>query len=294
MFNEALNFAKTEVDITNQEISIIIQSRNTLLFNTNQPLVKKSGNEESDIPMAYFDGAKLCEIIGIYTSTKLQSVLQKDSVVLYRDDGLGVTEELPGPETERKRTQIVEIFKKLGLSITIKMNLHVLDFLDIQFNLKTNSYKPYMKPNSVPVYINKNSNHPLQVLKELPKTIEKRISTISSSKEIFDNSKIIYEDTLKKSGFQNKLTYQQNIVQNTDEHQEKKKRKRNVIWYNPPYSVNVKTNIGKVFFKLLHKHFLKTHKFYKVFNKNTVKLSYSSMHNMASIITSHNNTVRPN
>ena len=174
------------------------------------------------------------------------------------------------------------------------MNLHVLDFLDIQFNLKTNSYKPYMKPNSVPVYINKNSNHPLQVLKELPKTIEKRISTISSSKEIFDNSKIIYEDTLKKSGFQNKLTYQQNIVQNTDEHQEKKKRKRNVIWYNPPYSVNVKTNIGKVFFKLLHKHFLKTHKFYKVFNKNTVKLSYSSMHNMASIITSHNNTVRPN
>ena len=99
---------------------------------------------------------------------------------------------------------------------------------------------------------------------------------------------------MKKSGFQNKLTYQQNIVQNTDEHQEKKKRKRNVIWYNPPYSVNVKTNIGKVFFKLLHKHFLKTHKFYKVFNKNTVKLSYSSMHNMASIITSHNNTVRPN
>ena len=99
---------------------------------------------------------------------------------------------------------------------------------------------------------------------------------------------------MKKSGFQNKLTYQQNIVQNTDEHQEKKKRKRNVIWYNPPYSVNVKTNIGKVFFKLLHKHFLKTHKFYKVFNKNTVKLSYSSMHNMASIITSHINTVRPN
>ena len=53
------------------------------------------------------------------------------------------------------------------------MNLHVVDFLDIQFNLKTNSYKPYMKPNSVPVYpvyINKSSNHPPQALKELPKT----------------------------------------------------------------------------------------------------------------------------
>ena len=61
---------------------------------------------------------------------------------------------------ERKRKQIIEIFKKLGLSITIRMNLHVVNFLDIQFNLKTNSYKPYMKVNSVPVYINENSNHP--------------------------------------------------------------------------------------------------------------------------------------
>ena len=38
---------------------------------------------------------------------------------------------------------------------------------------------------------------------------------------MFDNSKTIYEDDLKKSGFQNKLTYQQNIIQNNDEHQEK-------------------------------------------------------------------------
>ena len=35
------------------------------------------------------------------------------------------------------------------------------------------------------------------------------------------------------------------------------------------FSINMKTNIGKVFFKLLRKHFPKTHKFYKIFNKNT-------------------------
>ena len=38
---------------------------------------------------------------------------------------------------ERKQKQIIEIFKNLGLSITIRMNLHVVDFLDIQFNLQT-------------------------------------------------------------------------------------------------------------------------------------------------------------
>ena len=57
----------------------------------------------------------------------------------------------------------------------------------------------------------------------------------------------------------------------------------------------MKTNIGKVVFKLLHKHFRKTHKFYKIFNKNNVKLTYSSMLNMASIIASHNKVIlRPN
>ena len=61
-----------------------------------------------------------------------------------------------------------------------------------------------MKPNNEPVYINKNSNRPPQVLKELPKTIEIRISNISSSKEIFDISKPMYEKTLNECGFQHK------------------------------------------------------------------------------------------
>ena len=37
--------------------------------------------------------------------------------------------------------------------------------------------------------------------------------------------------------------------------------------YNPSYSINVKTNIDKVSFKLLHKYFSKTHKFYKYLTK---------------------------
>ena len=151
--NEALNFAKTKVDITNQEISNIMQSRNTFLFNKNQPTVKKSGNEEFNVPMGCFDGAELCEIIGIYILTKLQRVLQKDNARLYRDHGLGVTKELSSPEWKGNKKKYRN-FKKLGLSITIRMNLHVVDFLVVQFNLKTNFYKPYMKPNSVPVYIN--------------------------------------------------------------------------------------------------------------------------------------------
>ena len=35
LFNEALNFAKTKVDITKQEMLILMQSHNTLSFNKN-------------------------------------------------------------------------------------------------------------------------------------------------------------------------------------------------------------------------------------------------------------------
>ena len=145
--------------------------------------MKKFGNKESDVQMGCFDGAELSKIIGIYILTKLQSLLQKDNAGLYTNDGLGATKELSGLEMESKQKQIIDIFTKFGLSTTIQINLHVGDFLDIQFNLKTNSYEPYMKPSNVPVYINKNYNHPPQVLKELPETTEKRILTISSSKD---------------------------------------------------------------------------------------------------------------
>ena len=52
--------------------------------------------------------------------------------------------------------------------------------------------------------------------------------------------------------------------------------------------MNVKTNIGKTFFKLLQKHFLPTHPLYTIFNKNMIKINYICFPNMGSIISSHN------
>ena len=46
-----------------------------------------------------------------------------------------------------------------------------------------------------------------------------------------------------------------------------------------------------MFFKLLSKHFPRGHKFYKIFNKKTVKLSYSSTKNMASLLATHNRSI---
>ena len=52
--------------------------------------------------------------------------------------------------------------------------------------------------------------------------------------------------------------------------------------------MNVSTNIGRNFLNFIDKHFPSHHKLHKIFNRNTVKVSYSCMSNVKSIITKHN------
>ena len=58
--------------------------------------------------------------------------------------------------------------------------------------------------------------------------------------------------------------------------------------------MNVETNIAKKFLQLVSKHFPKGHKLSKIFNRNNVKVSYSCMPNVASIISTHNKKVLNN
>ena len=103
--------------------------------------------------------------------------------------------------------------------------------------------------------------------------INKRLSDLSCNKEEFDKAKLLYEKSLHESGYKTSMSYAQTEVKNSGN------RSRNIIWFNPPFSQNVKTNIGKLFLKLVKKHFPKHHRLHKIFNPNTVKLSYSSMSN---------------
>ena len=171
------------------------------------------------------------------------------------------------------------------MKITIQFNLKTVDFLDVTFDLDNNTCKPFRKENNKPIYINKHSNHPPSILKQLPKSIEKRISE-TMNKNIFDESIKPYKDALKESDFSEALNY---IARTTNKKQ--KSRKRKIIWFNPPFSKSVQSNIGRILLCLLSKHFPRNHTMYKIFNRKTVKISYSCLRNISSVISSHNRNI---
>ena len=63
------------------------------------------------------------------------------------------------------------------------------------------------------------------------------------------------------------------------------------IWFNPPFSLSVITNICKYFLHSITKRFPKGHRFHKIFNRNNLELSYSTTRNMASHISAYNKNV---
>ena len=58
---------------------------------------------------------------------------------------------MSGPELDRKEKDLIRISKNNGLSITVKTNLKVANFLDIHFEIVQYIYQPYKKPNDKPL-----------------------------------------------------------------------------------------------------------------------------------------------
>ena len=123
------------------------------------------------------------------------------------------------------------MFKGCGLSIRLTTNITSVDFLGWALNLKTEPSQPFRKPNSDPISIDINSNHPPQILKQLPKSISKRLSKNSSSKEVFDKSKVLYEKSLENKGFYENLIYHQDNG-NKNQYQKIKKRQLKITALN--------------------------------------------------------------
>ena len=114
--------------------------------------------------------------------------------------------------------------------------------------------------------------------------VSRRISDISCNKEYFDKAAPACNNALKFSGFNENIQFMSTPPP-------RRNRNRKIIWFNPPYSVNVKTNIGRMFLRLIDKHFQRHHKYRKLFNRNNIKISNSCMPNMTNAIRNYNTSL---
>ena len=234
------------------------------------------------------ESAEISEIVGLFILFGLKRYIKKEHYGIYRDDFLAVVR-LGGPQVERLRKNLFKYFETKKLKVTIEANIKETDFLDISFNLESGLHKPFRKDDNVPSYINKHSNHPTHIKNNLPTMISKQVSILSSNEEVFNQEAYIYNEGLKQAGYNDKIRYMPTTPDDVNRQANKRRRKRNVIYFCPPWNDALKTNLGQKFLALIDKHFKKNTFLGKLFNRNTVNLSYSTTKNVKSIITGHNN-----
>ena len=270
LLERALDFAANYVTISDDDRHIILQAKQSLLFNNGNPWQKRNTDTLFDVTMGSYDGAETCELVGTYILSQLKQIPYGMEIGLYRDDGLAVLDQTP-QKIEKIKKEICKVFAKNNLRITIEANKKVVNFLDVTLDLITEKYKPYSKPTTTPLYVHSKSNHPPCIIKNIPEAINK--------------------EALQKSGYSYTLKFTPPQQQSPESATNKRKRQRNIIWFNPPFSKNVQTNIGREFLSLIENCFPPNHKLRKLFNKNNLKLSYSCSPNIKQIIDGHNKTI---
>ena len=245
--------------------SIRISCRKSILSDNRRTWVK-SLIDNFDAPMGGYDLAQVADLIEIYILDMLNRIVNLEQMGLYQDDGVIFILDSNGPKTSNIHKKIIRAYKLLGLRIQIASNLKIVDFLDVTLNLNNSPFKPYSKNDSASTYVNIDFNHPRSVLRQIPIAVNQRINRLSSCKIIFAESKSIYDDALKNSGFQGRLGHvipvdpgskgksnssgTRTLVKvgdNNNNHSNRRGRNRlrKVIWFNPPFYKLTNINIGK-------------------------------------------------
>ena len=118
LLEKALTWAKLYVEVSEQDIEIIMSTKQNILYNKGQPWVKRAENP-IDVTMGSWDGAEVSDLVGLFLLSQIKDLNLNSG--LYRDDGLGATTKRP-QQVENTKKKICQIFRENGLKITIEAN----------------------------------------------------------------------------------------------------------------------------------------------------------------------------
>ena len=99
-----------------------------------------------------------------------------------------------------------------------------------------------------------------------------------------------YQKELDRCGYAHKLTYSQ-PAQPIAKPSRRGRKARRVTWFNPPFSLDIETNVAMEFLKLVDWHFPPGHQLHSICNRSTIKVSYRCLPNMGSIVAKHNSKI---
>ena len=283
LLRRAISWAGTLTTISEEDKEIIFACKESVLYNGDTPWVKREG-EEFDITMGSYDGAETTDIVGLFLLHQLKHL--PIDLGLYRDDGLAVSA-LTNRLTEKLWQQIKQVYEDNGLKVTAEVNKKIVNFLDVTLDLTKGTHRPFTKPNTTLLYVSNLSNHPPSILKNIPLEVNRRLSKLSSTKEDFLAVVEPYQEALDRAGYNHQLLYQEPQPASPPT-SSGKSRTRNVTWFNPPFSQSISTNVAQKFLHLIDTCFPPEHELRRVVNRNTVKVSYSTMPNMAQQMNQHN------
>ena len=123
---ESLEFAKQHVTIKAKNSETIFHARKTYLYNEGETWFKKQSNH-FDVTMGPYEGAEVCELIGIFMLSLAGNKYNPNNIGLYRYDGLAVFKNTRGPQSEKIKKNFEKVFKNKGLDIIIKCSLKIVN-----------------------------------------------------------------------------------------------------------------------------------------------------------------------
>ena len=94
---------------------------------------------------------------------------------------------------------------------TVETNLKSVTSLDVHLDVATGTHKPYRKPNNPPVYINTSYIHPRVITRNISDAVGKRISSLSSNKETFDQAADMYNAALESNGYTETIKFNNGV-----------------------------------------------------------------------------------
>ena len=179
------------------------------------PALVQEGHSQFDVTVGRSFGAECYELEPIPSSTDSQAL--DIDIGFYRDVGLGVTVHKTENQVDQIKKEICKIFSSNIPKVTTEANLKVVDFVDITMDLVTKQDQPFMKPNNTPPCEHKHSNPPPpSIKKNIPKSVNTRLSSISSCADVFRKTTAAYQIAFNSSEYKHKLQYNPQAMTDSD------------------------------------------------------------------------------